>query len=104
MSVLFVLVIGLEFAAVPARQARLASRLAAGVYPVILQVIYRGNHDRHGTGSRGEELSQAVAPTRPVPLRGLGPRRRSQAHSLTGQASCRGRPGVQTASSNRQPN
>jgi hypothetical protein len=35
MSVLFVLVVAAKFAAVPARQARLASRLAAGVYPAI---------------------------------------------------------------------
>jgi hypothetical protein len=33
MFVLFVLVIGTEFAAVPAQQARLASRRAVGLHP-----------------------------------------------------------------------
>jgi hypothetical protein len=45
MSVLFVLVLGPEFAAVLARQARLASRLAVRLYPTILQVIDGGEHD-----------------------------------------------------------
>lgn len=60
MFVLFVVVMA-KFAVVQTLQARLASRLAVRLYPAILQVINGGDHDRHGTRSRGDTIANACS-------------------------------------------